>query len=413
MQQEIPLGEAASAKAQKSEGSLRNLWVVTVTSFLTDISSEMILNLLSLYLSNVLHITTDIIGLIEGTAETTSSLLKGVSGWLSDKLRARKWLTVSGYALSALSKPFLYFATTWLGVLVVRFADRAGKGIRTAPRDALIADSISEKHRGIAFGIHRAGDTAGAMLGLIIALLVVLAMQSQAVMLSGDTFRTLVLLSIVPALLAVIALASFARDVPIKPRKAGAARLTLGALGPRFQYFLLIMVIFTLGNSSDAFLVLRANERGLSVAAILGMLITFNLVYALMSSPAGALSDRIGRRRVIIFGWLAYGLIYLGFAAASEAWHIWALYALYGLYYAAVEGVGKAMVADLVPAEQRGAAYGYYNAAIGLAALPASLLAGELWNILGPSAPFLAGAALALIAMVMLVTWQRSAPRTS
>ena len=374
----------------------RNVWVMTLTSFLTDISSEMIINLVPLFLANVLGVSTAIIGLIEGIAETTSSVLKGFSGWLSDKVRGRKWITVSGYALSAFSKPFLYFATSWAGVLAVRFADRAGKGIRTSPRDALIAGSIDERHRGIAFGLHRAGDTAGAVIGLCIALLVVLATQSQALDLSRETFQKLVLIGIIPAFLAVIVLAIGAKEVAFKARSEGV-RLNFAALNSDFKFFLLVIAIFTLGNSSDGFLVLRAQERGLNVAGILGMLITFNLIYAIFSSPLGALSDRIGRKRLIIGGWLIYGLIYFGFAIAQTAWQIWAIYALYGLYYAAVEGSAKALVADLIPDEQRGTAYGFYNAVIGLMALPASLLAGILWQGIGswtgfgPSAPLSPG----------------------
>lgn len=385
----------------------RNVWVTTLTSFLTDISSEMITNLIPLYLANVLGVSTAVIGLIEGIAETTSSLLKGFSGWLSDKVRGRKWITVSGYALSAFSKPFLYFATSWAGVLAVRFADRAGKGIRTSPRDALIAGSIDERHRGIAFGLHRAGDTAGAVVGLSIALLVVLATQSQALDISRETFQKLVLIGIIPAVLAVIILAVGAKEVVFKTRSE-TPRLNFAALNSDFRFFLLAVAIFTLGNSSDGFLVLRAQERGLSVAGVLGMLITFNLVYAVFSSPLGALSDRIGRKRLIIGGWLVYGLLYLGFAAAQTAWQIWVIYALYGLYYAAVEGTAKALVADLIPEEQRGTAYGFYNATIGLMALPASLVAGILWQGVGtwagfgPSAPFIAGAVLSLIASGML-----------
>jgi MFS family permease len=395
----------------------RQVIAVTLTSLFTDISSEMMFNMLPLYLSNVLGAPTGIIGLIEGVAETTASLLKSASGWLSDKLRQRKRLTVAGYSLSAVSKPFLLIAATWQGVLAVRFADRAGKGIRTAPRDALIADSINERQRGIAFGLHRAGDTAGAVIGLIIALIVVLAMQAQAVELSRATFLALVALSIIPAFVAVIILVAWARDVPIKVKdKARALGLSFRALNPQFRYFLLIVTIFTLGNSSDAFLVLRAQERGLSVAGVLGMLITFNVVYSALAGPAGALSDRIGRRRLIIVGWLVYGAIYLGFAAAATTWQIWALYGLYGLYYGLVEGSARALVADLVPQEQRGTAYGFYNMAIGLVALPASLLAGVLWQGVGtwqgfgPSAPFLAGSVLALIAVALFAAWRPPMP---
>ncbi|MBX3063491.1 MAG: MFS transporter [Anaerolineae bacterium] len=389
----------------------KNVWVATLTSFLTDISSEMITNLIPLFLANVLGVSTVVIGLIDGVAETTSSLLKGISGWLSDKLQERKWVAVAGYALSALSKPLLYFASAWTGVLAVRFADRAGKGIRTSPRDALIADSVNEHRRGLAFGLHRAGDTAGAAIGLIIALLVVLATQAQALDLSAATFRTIVLIGVVPGLLAVVVLAIGARDVEIKPA-ALTVRLNFGSLSRNFKIFLLIIAIFTLGNSSDSFLILLAQQRGLNVAGVLGMLITFNAIYALFSGPLGALSDRLGRQRVIIGGWLVYGLLYLGFAAADSAWQIWLLYGLYGLYYAGTEGTAKALVADLVPAEQRGTAYGWYNAVVGLVALPASLIAGILWQGiggwqgLGSHAPFLFGSALAVLASLLLV-WQR------
>lgn len=389
----------------------RNVWATTLTSFLTDVSTEMIANLLPLFLANVLGVSTGIIGLIEGVAETVSSFLKGFSGWLSDKLGSRKWLSVSGYAISAAAKPFLYIVTSWSGVLAVRFVERLGKGVRTAPRDALIADSVDEHHRGVAFGLHRAGDTAGAMVGLVIALAVVSAMQAQALTLSRETFQTLVLISIVPAVVGVVILALGAREVIKRSAAADRPRLTFSALSRDFRVFLIIIAIFTLGNSSDAFLILRAQERGLSVVDVLGMLITFNLVYALFSGPFGALSDKIGRRRLIVAGWLIYALIYLGFAAAATAAQIWILFSLYGVYYAAVEGTGKALVADLVPSEQRGVAYGFYNATIGLIALPASVLAGVLWQGIGPwtgfgpAAPFLVGASLALLAVALLTAY--------
>ncbi|MCB9458350.1 MAG: MFS transporter [Anaerolineaceae bacterium] len=379
----------------------RNVWAATATSFLTDVSSEMLLTLLPLFLANVLGTPTALIGLIEGIAETTSSLLKLASGWLSDRLSSRKWLAVAGYGISAVSKPFLYFASTWGGVLLVRFADRVGKGIRTSPRDALIADSIQPEHRGLAFGLHRAGDTAGAVLGLTLALIVVLATQAESVALTRETFQTLVIVSTIPALLAVAVLIGYARDVRSE-KKTSALRLSLAGFNSDFKYFLLVIAVFTLGNSADAFLVLRAQERGLSVVGITAMLITFNLVYAVLSGPLGAWSDKVGRRRLIVGGWLAYGLIYLGFAGANTGWQIWLVYALYGIYYAAVEGTAKAFVADLVPSEKRGTAYGLYNAVVGLMALPASLLAGILWQVFGPAAPFLSGAILALIAVVML-----------
>jgi MFS family permease len=392
-----------------------NVWVVSVTSFLTDISSEMIINLLPLFLAGVLGVKTGIIGLIEGVAETTASLLKVVSGWLSDRLGQRKWLAVSGYGLSTIAKPFFYFVTSWWGVLALRFADRVGKGVRTAPRDALVADSISEEHRGLAFGLHRAADTGGAMIGLLIALGVVWAAQSGAVGLERSTFQTVVLISFVPAVLAVLTLALGARDIEVSREKTvpgsapGASSLSV-IKGP-FKVFLFIVVLFTLGNSSDAFLILRAEERGLSVIGILAMVATFNGVYALVSGPAGALSDRVGRRRLIVGGWLMYGLIYLGFALVRSGWQVWALYTIYGVYYGMVEGTAKALVADLVAPERRGIGYGVYNATVGLTALPASLIAGLLWQGVGgwdgfgPGAPFLFGAVLALVAAALMWRW--------
>lgn len=389
----------------------RNVWVASLTSFLTDISSEMVLNLLPLYLSAVLGVRTSIIGLIEGVAEATASLLKVFAGWLSDRLQGRKWLTVIGYGLSALSKPFFYIATSWLGIAATRWADRVGKGIRTAPRDALVADSIDERNRGLAFGFHRAADTGGAVLGLVIALLVVWVLQKGAEDLTANTFRTIVLISLVPAFLAVLILALGARDVPVAGRRE-RPRISFRGLGRPFVIFMLIVGLFDLGNSSDAFLVLRAQERGLSVLGILGMLITFNLVYTLVSTPGGSLSDRVGRRRVIVGGWLVYAAIYLGFGLARQAWHVWALYAVYGVYYGLAYGTAKAFVADLVPAELRGSAYGTYNAVLGLLDFPASVIAGVLWqgvggwDGLGAPAPFFFGAALALLAAVLMMVWR-------
>jgi MFS family permease len=409
-------GTAPQAEAPRGLKALpRNVWVMTTTSFLTDISSEMIINLLPLFLANVLNVRTGLIGLIEGIAETTASLLKVFSGWFSDLLGRRKWLTVLGYGISTVAKPFLYFAASWEWVLGVRFADRLGKGVRTGPRDALVADSTDEHHRGLAFGLHRAGDTAGAMIGLLTALVIVWAAQAGSMTLERSTFQRIVLISIIPAVLAVLTLAIGAKDVPVK-QKREAPRLTLRGFDVRFRRFLVIVVLFTLGNSADAFLILRAQERGLSVAGVLGMLATFNLIYALVSGPAGALSDRVGRRRLIIGGWLVYGLLYLGFALVNTGWQVWTLYALYGIYYGAAEGTARAFVADIVPQERRGTAYGVYNAAIGIAALPASLIAGLLWQGagswqgFGASAPFLFGSGLALLAVTLFVIWM-PAPR--
>lgn len=385
----------------------RNVWVVTLTSFLTDISTEMITNLLPLFLFSVLGVRTSVIGLIEGVAETTASLLKVCSGWLSDRLGRRKALAVLGYGLSSAAKPFLYWATSWWWVLGVRFADRVGKGLRTAPRDALVADSAGGEHRGLAFGLHRAGDTAGAVVGIGLALAVLSAVGQQGV-LDRRVFQSVVLISVIPAVLAVVVLALGAREPRVVGPGPTMLSLSLRGLDQRFLLFLSVVLLFTLGNSSDAFLILRARSVGLSVSAVLGLMVAFNLTYALMSSPAGALSDRVGRRRLLVGGWLLYALAYFGFARLTAGWQAWLWMVVYGIYYGMAEGAARALVADLVPAERRGTAYGVYHAAIGLAAFPASLVAGMLWQGvgswpgLGPSAPFLFGAALALLAALLL-----------
>ena len=387
----------------------RNVWILTAGSFLTDVSSEMLVHLIPLFLANVLGARGVTIGLIEGLAETTSSGFKVLSGFYSDHLRRRKWLTVAGYALSTLAKPWLAVASQAWQVLAIRFAERSGKGIRTAPRDALIADSIVPAQRGLAFGLHRAGDTAGAALGILIALIVVLRAQGSELLLTGSVFKLLVWISVVPAALAVIVLAAGLREVVAKSA-APAGTAPAGRFSSSFYRFLAVMGLFTLGNSADAFLVLRAQDLGLSVAAVLGLLLALNIVYALGSTPAGRLSDRIGRRRLLLAGWLLYAAVYFGLALARSTAAVVVLFLAYGVYNALSDGSGKAFVADLVPADRRGGAYGLYHAVIALSALPASLLAGLLWQGIGSwpgfglAAPFYAGGLLALLAVVALRT---------
>ena len=388
----------------------RNVWAVGFTSFFMDVSSEMVINIIPLFLANVLGVQTAIIGLIEGLAEATASILKLFSGWLSDKIGARKWLAVLGYGFSALTKPFFYIANTWGMVAGVRWTDRVGKGIRTAPRDALVADSSTPENRGLAFGFHRAMDTAGAMFGLIIAVVIVWLAQGETLTLSRPTFQTIVLFSLIPAFLSVLSLAVGAKDVPVK-KDAKLPKFAFKNLGKPFMIYLVIAGIFTLGNSSDAFLVLRAQNLGVSVLGILLMLVVFNLLYSLISAPAGMLSDRVGRRKLIVGGWIVYALIYLGFAISGQAWQVWVLYVVYGLYYGLAYGTANALVADLVPENMRGTAYGTYNAVIGLLAFPSSLIAGILWQGVGSwsgfgaSAPFYFGAVLAMLSALLMVVW--------
>jgi MFS family permease len=392
----------------------RNVKVVGATSFLTDVSSEMVINTLPLFLKNVLGVKTSVIGLIEGVAESFSSMLRLFSGWLSDRLGKRKALAVLGYGFSALFKPLFYFADSWGMVAAARWGDRIGKGVRTAPRDALVADSTPAAQRGYAFGFHRAADTAGAFLGLVIALAIVWFFQKGSGELLAGTFRVIVLASLIPAFLGVVVLALGAKEANPQ-RAASRPRFGFKSLGKDFRMFLLIVGIFELGNSSDAFIILRAQERGLPVVGILAMLIAFNFVYTVLSFFAGKRSDKVGRRRVVMAGWALYALTYLGLGSARTAGHIVALYVLYGTYYGLSYGTAKALVADLVPPESRGMAYGTYNAVLGLTDLPASFIAGVLWSGFGgwsgfgPGAPFYFGAAMASLALLLFARWRPAA----
>src|SRR6266498_1486596 len=342
-------------------------------TLLNDLSSEVAVRTLPLFLANVLGVRVGIIGLIEGLAESTATLLKLVSGVLSDRVGKKKALALWGYGLSGFTKPLLFFATGWPLVLVVRVLDRIGKGIRTAPRDV--------------------GGTG-------------------QVALTRENCQALVLLSVIPGIASVFVLARWVREGPRSARAQwSGVRLAWRGLDGRFRAYLVMLVIFTLGNSSDAFLMLRAQTLGFQPVEIFLLLAGFNLVIAVSSTPAGALSDRLGRRGLIVVGWVIYAVIYLGFAYASSAWHIWVLYLGYGLYYGAFQGAASALVADLVPAELRGTAYGLFNGAIGVAAFPASLLAGLLWDWYGPPAPFLAGGLLALVAAVGVLTVIPQSPR--
>ncbi|MCG6955716.1 MAG: MFS transporter [Gemmatimonadetes bacterium] len=387
----------------------RNVWVASGTSFLTDVSSEMLQNVLPLFLANVLGVRTWAVGVVEGLAESTASLLKLWSGWFSDRMKARKWLAVVGYAISASSKPFYLLARSWPVVAAIRFSDRVGKGVRTAPRDALLADSVPASRRGLAFGLHRAADTGGAVVGILVSILVVYLAQGRDLLLERGTFHKLVLWSLAPAFLAVLVLALFARDVPVPASPRKGPKIQLRGLGRPFASFVLCSAIFGIGNSSDAFLILRAQERGLGVIHLLWMLVAFNVVYTLVSAPAGLLADRVPRKWVVLGAWAVYTAVYLGFAAARTTGQVVGLFIAYGLYYGAVTGAAKALIADLVAPELRGTAYGSYHAVIGFVGLPASLLAGLLWqgigpwHGLGPAAPFAFGAGAAALAAVLLV----------
>jgi len=394
----ITIDSVANQKPAQLDPTVRALGVV---SLLNDFSSEVAVRTLPLFLANVLGVRTTVIGLIEGIAESTSTLLKLVSGHLSDRIGHKKALALWGYGLSNFTKPLLYFANSWGLVLLVRFLDRVGKGIRTAPRDALIADVTAPEMRGRAFGFNKAMDKAGAVIGLLVAAAVIYLSQQDAATLTRESYQWLVLLAVFPGLAAVGVMAKWVEEQP-KPLKSGLS-LTWSQMDGRFWAFIAVLTIFTLGNSSDAFLMLRAQTLGLSTVEIFLVVALFNLVVTLTSTKGGALSDTLGRRGLIVSGWLIYALIYLGFAFASAWWHVWILYAGYGLYYGAFLGASSALIADLVPDYLRGTAYGIFNAALGVVAFPASLLAGLLWDWYGPVAPFVAGGALALLATIGLL----------
>ncbi|MCL6517077.1 MAG: MFS transporter [Alicyclobacillus sp.] len=377
------------------------MFVTGLVSLFTDLSSEMIVPVLPLFLTAVLHVQAGEIGVIEGIAESTASVLKLFSGWLSDQMGRRKPLMLAGYGFSNLIKPLFAVCTSWGQVLFIRFADRFGKGVRGAPRDALIADAATEADRGRAFGFHRAMDTLGAALGPLTAFAVLAALPGH--------YRMVFWVSAVPGVIAVLLLLVFLRE-PRTPapahRRRGLPRFGFRALGGRFMGFSLIAALFALGNSSDAFLILRAQDVGMRAELIPLAYFTFNATYAVFAMPAGVLSDRIGRRGVLVLGYLIFAAIYLGFGVVTSPAGVWALFAVYGLYYAATEGIQKAYVADLVPSGQRGMAMGTFNAIIGLAALPASVVAGALWQAFGPLATFGVSAVCALLAAVLLMVFR-------
>lgn len=380
----------------------RTVRALGFVSLFNDFSSEIVIRTLPLYLVNVLGAKTGIVGLIEGIADSTATILKLFSGWFSDKIGKRKPIVLCGYSLSAVTKPFLFFANSWLFVLAIRFADRVGKGLRTAPRDALIADSVDASARGKAFGFNRAMDPIGGILGLLVAATFIFYSKEAGTAITASIFQTLVIISIVPALIAVAILVAFVRDLPSHGR-AALPSFSLRSFDPRFKRFILILVLFTLGNSSDAFLILRAHQSGMNLLTIFLMIAAFNFLSSVIAIPAGALSDRFGRRTIIISGWIVYAVLYAAFAFIQSPTQIWIVYTLYGVYYGLTEGVEKALVADLVPAKQRGTAFGIYNATIGVAALPASVIAGMLWQWFGFAASFIFGGALALIAALLLL----------
>jgi MFS family permease len=389
----------------------RNVFAISLVSLLNDSSSEIIYPLLPVFLSLTLGASPGVVGLIEGTAESVSSLLKLFAGYFSDRRGKRKAFVVLGYSLACFARPFLAFATSWHQVLAIRLTDRVGKGIRSAPRDAMIADTVALEERGLAFGFHRAMDHTGAVVGPLLGYLLVMLFAADRNSPTAGDFTRIFLLASIPALAAVVVVTFFVRE-PDRPKPAQDEtaspqfRVSLRGFDGNFKRFLAIIALFTLSNSSDAFLLLRAQSAGVSVTTIPLLWAMLHVSKVMSSIVGGDLSDRLGRRRLIVSGWILYAAVYIGFAFVQSAISVWVLFLVYGVYFGLAEGAEKALVADLVRPEQRGTAYGLYNLAFGITVLPASLLMGALWTWWGPATAFLVSGTLgatAALLMLMLV----------
>jgi len=382
------------------KGIRKNVVVLGIASFFTDISSEMLYPVIPIFLTSVLGAPMSVVGLIEGIAESTASILKAFSGWLSDKIGKRRPFVVAGYALSSFAKPLLYFAYAWPAVLLSRFLDRLGKGLRTSPRDAMIADSTEASYRGKAFGLHRAMDTLGAILGPLLAIYFLVVLK--------ENLRIIFLIAFVPAALAVLTLIFFLKETALIPKaQTDTGKINPWQLSADFKKFLLASVIFAIGNSSDAFLIVRSKQLGLSITLVILAYVLYNISYSVFSTPFGILSDRWPRKNVMIIGYLIFALVYTGFALVKSAAMVWVLFFIYGFYIAMTDGVGKALVSDMVAAEYRATALGLYHFALGIFAFFASLIAGLLWTHLGVQAPFVYGAVCAVISCVFLFALMR------
>ncbi len=375
-----------------------NVKTLSWVSFFNDVASEMIYPIVPIFLTSVLKTSIVSVGIIEGFAEATASLLKLFSGIYSDKIRRRKPFVIFGYSLSTLAKPVIGLATGPFGVLLGRLLDRTGKGIRTAPRDALISESVRKEDKGKAFGYHRAFDTMGAVVGPLIALLLVIVFK--------DNLRPIFFIATVPAiigvLLLVFVLKEKSRDVTVTEKKV-IQKLSFKNLPTSFKLFLATSFIFAIGNSSDAFLILRSKDLGFSTTEAIFAYVLFNIVYAGFSYGAGKLSDGIGSKKILFVGFAVFALVYGTFGLTHTASLLWILFPVYGLYMAFTDGVGKAFVARLIPQEALGSAFGLYQGVTGIATLFASIIAGFVWSIYGAEYVFIFGAVTATLALVSLL----------
>ncbi len=373
----------------------RNVKVLGWASCLNDIASEMIFPLLPQFLLTVLGGNRFLLGIIEGVADTVASLLKLWSGALSDRLSRRKGLVLWGYSLAAVIRPLIGIMTAPWQLFFARTGDRIGKGIRTAPRDALIADSIAPEYRGSAFGFHRAMDHLGAAIGPLLATAFLWIWPNQ--------LRAMFLLTVLPGVFVVGLLMWKLQETPRTTPGTDRFQITLKPFGKNFRLFLLALIIFTLGNSSDAFLLVRAGELGVPTTFLPMLWFTFHVVKSYGNVLAGRLVDRVGPRIPLVTGWLLYAVVYIAFAYATASWQVWGLFVVYGVFYSLTEPAEKTWVANLVGPDQRGLAFGWFNFAIGISALPSSLIFGAIYEWYGPLAAFGWGAGLALLATGLLL----------
>lgn len=385
-----------------------NVLALSVVSLLNDTSSEIIYPLLPAFLAATLGATPFVVGIIEGFAESVASILKLFSGYLSDKFEKRKLPVFVGYALSSVVRPLLAFVTSSPQVFFVRLTDRIGKGIRGAPRDALLASSVSESQRGLAFGFNRAFDHLGAVLGPIVAFILIYFLANNSAKPTADDYREVFLFASIPIILGLFVIIFFVHEEQIIKSKetfeTPKLKLSLKEFDGNFKRFLVIIAFFTLSNSTDAFLLLRAEEAGIPLALIPLLWMALHLSKVVSSLIFGDLSDKIGRRKLIFAGWILYALVYGGFAYISNAWQALILFLIYGIYFGLTEGAEKALVADLVPEEKRGTAYGLYNLAFGITVFPASLWFGFVWTKFGASTAFLISACVSIIAALLILT---------
>ncbi|AHF09465.1 MULTISPECIES: MFS transporter [Dehalobacter] len=388
-------------REKKILGIEKNIFFVGLTSFLTDTTTKMIYSVMPLFLMSLGATKTEL-SLIEGIAESTASVLKALSGWWSDKIRKNKPFMVIGYAFTAVLSPMFSMVTSPLQVLLIRFTERVGKGIRTAPRDSLIAASSEDGSKGKNFGFHKAMDNSGAIVGPLLA--------AGILLLFPNDYRLIFLIAAIPGLLGLINIICFVKEAKSEKMEP-LGKITLKDFPKKYYAFLGIIFIFTMGNSTDALLLVKASDIGIKDSLIPMIYLIFYAVSALFSVPAGMLSDKIGRERLIIFGYLLYSILYFGFGRTNSGTVVVLLFALYGLYSAATDGVQKALVSDLIDKDKRGTGLGIYNSLVGITLLPASVIAGLLYDHVNYSVPFYYGSVMALIAALFMIIFYRKGLR--